>query len=352
VTEDGKLGASDAEGSALAALTSGQTLAEHYVVESPVHGPSGAFFGRDNRNAASTVLIPVLPGHAEKLALAKAVEHQHLARLVDVVDAPGGKKVAVAENVSGQTLEQRLSAVGKKPSVDAVRSALRVADALHALHEGGAVHGFVHAGSVVVEPHGEPPVLAYFPPGDGEPLHAPERRPGTAPSVADDAWAAAGLLFWMLTGSPPSASGYTTVEELEAAGIAEEALRTALLPTLAADPTARQTNLKPLRRELARWFVEHAGEEPIPPGRHSHAPPPLPASARASMRLGVPSAAPPPPRKRRIVVFASVAIAIGLVAGGVASLMRPKQVKLVSRPTEPTAAPSASAVRVPAGNLP
>lgn len=346
MTDEGKSGDQTAPGSGSEKLTSGQTLASRFVVESPVPGPSGAFFGRDTTTEKPVVLIPVPAAQAEKLAAAKGLEHAHLGTLLDVVEV-GGAHVAVAARVPGQTLAERLSAIGKKAAVDAVRSALRVADALNALHEAGAVHGFVHADSVVMEPaQGEAPILAFFPAGDGEPLHAPERAPGSAPSVADDAWAAAGLLHWMLTGAPPRASGYSTVEELEAAGVAEEALRTAILPTLIADPTARQTNLRPLRRELARWFVEHAGEEPVPEGPRSHAPPPLPASMRPSVRPAKTSLPPPrPPKLKRILGFTAGAIVLGLVAGGIISLLRPKRVEIVERAAA-VPEPSASAVRV------
>jgi hypothetical protein len=346
VTDDAKSGSQGAPEAGSQKLSSGQTVGSHYVVESPVPGPSSAFFGRDTSSGKAIVLIPVSAAHAEKLAAAKGLEHPHLGTLVDVVDA-GGSAIAVAARVTGQTLAERLAAIGKKPAVDAVRSALRVADALNALHEAGAVHGFVHADSVVLEPaQGEAPVLAFYPAGDGEPLHAPERAAGSAPSVADDAWAAAGLLHWMLTGAPPRATGYGSVEELEAAGIAEEALRTAILPTLVADPTARQTNLRPLRRELARWFVEHAGEEPIPEGPHSHVPPPLPASLRPSVRPARTSLPPArPPKLRRILAFTAGAIALGLVAGGIISLLRPKRVEIVERAAA-VPEPSASAVEV------
>jgi hypothetical protein len=347
VTDDQKSGDHGGPGSGSAGLSSGQSVGSHYVVGAPVNGPSGAFFGRDTSSEQDVVLIPVAADHAQKLASAKGLKHAHLGTLLDVVEV-AGSHVAVAARVPGQTLAERLAAVGKKPAVDAVRSALRVSDALNALHEVGAVHGFVHADSVVMAPtHGEAPVLAFYPAGNGEPLHAPERAPGSTPSVADDAWAAAGLLHWMLTGAPPRATGYSTVEELEAAGVAEEALRTAILPTLIADPTARQTNLRPLRRELARWFVEHAGEEPIPEGRHSHTPPPLPASMRPSARPAQTSLPPPrPPKLRRILAFTAAAIALGLVAGGIISLMRPKRIEIVERAAAVVPEPSASAVEV------
>jgi hypothetical protein len=347
VTDDQKSGDHGGSGSGSARLSNGQTVGSHYVVTAEVPGPSGAFFGRDKSSEREVVLIPVSADHAQKLAAAKGLDHAHLGTLLDIVEV-AGDKFAVAARVPGQTLAERLAAIGKKPAVDAVRSALRVSDALNALHEVGAVHGFVHADSVVMEPTDrEPPVLAFYPAGSGEPLHAPERAPGSAPSVADDAWAAAGLLHWMLTGAPPRASGYSTVEELEAAGVAEEALRTAILPTLVADPTARQTNLRPLRRELARWFVEHAGEEPIPEGRHSHTPPPLPASMRPGARAAKTSLPPPrPPKLRRILAFTAAAIALGLVAGGVISLLRPKRVEIVERAATVVPEPGASAVEV------
>jgi hypothetical protein len=346
VSDEQKSGDQSPPGSGSGKLASGRTVGSDYVVESRVPGPSEAFFGRDTRSERGVVLIPVSAGHADKLRAAKGLEHAHLGTLVDLIEA-GGEHIAVAARVSGQTLAERLAAIGKKPAVDAVRSALRVADALNALHEAGAVHGFVHADSVVMEPaQGEAPILAFYPAGTGEPLHAPERAPGSAPSVADDAWAAAGLLYWMLTGAPPRASGYSSVEELEAAGIAEEALRSAILPTLVADPTARQTNLRPLRRELARWFVEHAGEEPIPEGPHSQIPPPLPANPRPSVRSAKTSLPPArPPRMRRIVMFTAGAIVLGLVAGGIGSLLRPKRVQIVERAAAVPEA-SASAVEV------
>jgi hypothetical protein len=323
-------------------LETGATLASRFRVEGPLPGRAGhtIFQGREVGSNTEVVLIPVSAQQAAAVGLAKNVEHPHVGHLLEVVELDAEHSVLVVARVPGQTLAERLAKVGKKTAVDAVRSALRVTDALNALHDANAVHGFVHAASVVVEPeHREPPVLIYYPPGDGEPLHAPERAIEAAPTVADDTWAAAGLLFWMLTGAPPEKSGYTTEDALLAAGVADPVLRAALFPTLAADFSQRQTNLKPLRRELARWFVEHAGEEPVTSsGSQSYRPPPLPPSKRpASARPPVASARPVPAAlKRRLALFAGVAIVLGVMSGVGLAFFRPKKIKIIPvAPPEP-----------------
>ena len=321
-------------------------------MEEPLPGPPGhtSYRGRESGADRDVVLIPVSPQQAQAVAGARQVKHAHLGRLLDIVALDDDHTVLVAERVPGLTLAERLAKVDRKTPVDAVRSALRVADALNALHDAHAVHGFVHAGSVIVEPaHGDPPVLVYFPAGDGEPLHAPERAIEAAPTIADDTWAAGGLLCWMLTGAPPPKAGYSEADELREAGVTDPLLRAALFPTLASDFAKRQSNLKPLRRELARWFVEHAGEEPAV---HSSGavsrPPPLPPSmsppgTRRPLVSG--SRPPPPPRKSKLVAFGGVAIALGLVAGVGLAFFRPKQVKIVPV-ARPEPEPSASTLEI------
>ncbi|HEY3498156.1 MAG TPA: hypothetical protein VGK73_25835 [Polyangiaceae bacterium] len=337
------------------ALEAGETLDGRFRVEEPLPGPTEhtSYGGHEVDSGKKVVLIPVSAAQAKAVAGAKQVKHAHLGRLVDVVELDGAHSVLVAARVSGLTLAEKLAKVDRKAPVDAVRSALRVADALNALHDAHAVHGFVHAGSVIVEPaHGEAPVLVFFPAGDGEPLHAPERAASAAPTIADDTWAAAGLLCWMLTGAPPPKAGYTNPDELREAGVTDPVLRAALFPTLAADFAKRQSNLKPLRRELARWFVEHAGEEPVTSsGTGSHRPPPLPhgtntpGSSRPLVSASRPP--PPPPRRSRLVAFGGAAIALGLIGGVGLTFFRPKQVMIVpvARP-EPEASASAAALEI------
>jgi eukaryotic-like serine/threonine-protein kinase len=138
--------------------------------------------------------------------------------------------------------------------------------------------------------------------------------------------------------------GYESESALADAGVIDPALRVALYHGLARDLGARSHDLRPLKRELARWFVEHAGEEPIAPGPHSTSPPPLPPSMRPS-ELPRPSqtprrstASPPPPQKKpsKLLMLASFGAAIGLIGGWTFSSMRKPSVKVieVQKPAE------------------
>src|SRR5690606_23431509 len=106
-------------------------------------------------------------------------------------------------------------------------------------------------------------------------------RGSQGPSEDDDSWAIAALLLKMLTGNDPPSDGFETEAELEQQGIEDPGLRASLLRALHNDPAERNEELRPLKRDLARWFVAHAGEEP---SAHapvmSSTPPPLPESKR------------------------------------------------------------------------
>jgi hypothetical protein len=306
-----------------------------------------AFLGVEQASAAPVVLMVVSTSEATALEKAKHVEHAHLGRLLDVVTLDDDRRVAVAARIDGETLEERVRTSGKKEPVAAVRMALRVADALHALHEAGATHGYVHARSVVVGPDGrEPPVLGYTPATGTEPWHAPEHAAG-APTPADDAWAVASLLHLMLTGARPPASGYAADAELEAAGVADAVLRKTLLHALARERAGRG-DLHDLRRELARWFVDHAGEEPLPPGHHMP-PPPLPPSIRTQPPPAVQTVA-PAPRRRRRVLFGVMAIIVPSLAVFAWAFVRPKQI--VKEVQRPAAAPEPSSSAIELGEVP
>ena len=306
-----------------------------------------AFLGVEEATGAPVVLMLVSTAEATALEKAKGVEHAHLGRLFDVVKLEDDRHVAVASRIDGETLEERVRTSGKKEPVAAVRMALRVADALHALHDAGATHGFVHARSVVVQPDGrEPPVLAYVPATGTTPWHAPEHTPG-APTPEDDAWAVASLLHLMLTGTRPPAGGYADDAELSGTFVADPVLRAAVLHGLARLPAGRGS-LHDLRRELARWFVDHAGEEPIPPGHHM-APPPLPPSIRTRPPPAVRTVPPPPPRRRRIVLLVIAAVLVPILAVFAWPLVRPSPIRYVQAPP---AAPEPSASAIELGDVP
>lgn len=306
-------------------LEPGLVISSRYRVEerAPGNGNPIAYSAVDSETEQLVVVLETSEAATKVMARAKGLGHAHLANVLSVGEVDG-KHFVVTEHFRGETLTERLADIGTKAPVDAVRSALRVADALASLHEAGGAHGSVHPSNVVLSPEGrDGPVLVFgsVPEGDAG-FRQPEWEPGDLPSEPDDSWATAALLHTMLVGKPPARAGYESESALADAGVVDNVLCVALYHALARDLGARSHDLRPLKRELARWFVEHAGEEPIAPGPHSTSPPPLPPSVRPSERArsSVPVrpstvAAPPPKKPSKILVLASFGAAVGLLAG-------------------------------------
>lgn len=337
----------------------GEVVESKYRVDAAIDGAEGAFAGTSVDGHASVVLFKVSNAAANAIERAKSVEHMHLAKVLDVVEV-GGEKWVVAERLPGLTLAERLDDIGKKEPVDAVRYSLRIADALSSLHEAGACHGSVHPRGILIQVEGHaPPVLGYFPSSDTS-YRSAERGNEDPPTESDDAWAAAALLHKMLLGTTPPRDGYASEAELRDAGVTDEALCGALAHALNKDPEQRSRDVRPLKRELARWFVEHAGEEPVSPGPHSTSPPPLPANQRtlggtsSSMAPG-PSRPPSEPAKaglRRIVPLAVAGIVVGLLGGWVFNALRPKPPVVVAPVVSATPAAPASDKPIDLGEVP
>jgi hypothetical protein len=333
----------------------GEVLESKYRVDAAIDGAADAFAATKLDGNVSVLLFKISPETAQAIQRGQGVEHMHLARLLEILDVDGGK-VAVAERVPGLTLAERLDDIGQKEPVDAVRYALRIADALSSLHEAGACHGFVHPRGILIQVEGHaPPMLGYFPSTDNG-YRSLERGNQDPPTESDDAWAAAALLHKMLLGTVPPREGYASESELHDAGVTDTALSAALAHALNKDPEARSRDVRPLKRELARWFVEHAGEEPIAPGPHSSSPPPFPGGQRTLE--GTTSSAPPmrsrpptvPPKSGlgRIVPLAVGGIVLGLLGGWVFNTLRPKPpVEVAAKPAQAALTPPA-----PAGDKP
>ena len=257
----------------------GEVVESKYRIDAAIDGATDAFGASSVDGNTSVVLFKVSASAAAAIERAKGVEHMHLAKLLEVLDVDG-QKYAVAERLPGLTLAERLEDIGKKEPVDAVRYSLRIADALSSLHEAGACHGSVHPRGILIQVEGHaPPVLGYFPSSDTS-YRSADRGNEDPPTESDDSWAAAALLHKMLLGTTPPREGYASETELSDAGVTDSALCAAMAHALNKDPEQRSRDVRPLKRELARWFVEHAGEEPIAPGPHSSSPPPLPPNQR------------------------------------------------------------------------
>lgn len=332
----------------------GEVLESKYRVDAAIDGAADAFAATKLDGNVSVLVFKTSAETAEALARGKSVEHMHLARLLDVLNVDGDKYV-VAERLPGLTLAERLEDIGKKEPVDAVRYALRIADALSCLHEAGACHGFVHPRGILIQVEGHaPPMLGYFPATD-DGFRSLERGHRDPPTESDDAWAAAALFHKMLLGTVPPREGYAAESELHDAGVVDPALSAALAHALHKDPEARSRDVRPLKRELARWFVEHAGEEPVAPGPHSSSPPPFPGGQRTlggtTSSMPAPRTRPPsePPKSaaRRIFPLAVAGIVVGLLGGWLYNTLRPKPVIEIEKPARAALSPAAPAADKP-----
>jgi serine/threonine-protein kinase len=332
-----------------------------YRVEARLGSSERAYFSAESTDGVPVCLVELQGDEVDtyKAAATRNTEHAHLAHVLEVF-SHDGTPLLVFERIPGTTLTERLAEIGKKSDVEAVGAALRVSDALSTLHDAGGVHGFLHTDSVIVEPPERlGPVLTFAPiPSDERTFHSPERGETGKPSVADDAWAAAGLLFMMLTGSAPPKEGFASVEELEAAGVAHPALREALLHGLNRDANVRRKDIRPLKRELARWFVEHAGEEAVLVGPHSTVPPPLPAGMKPLSPQREPAAVvaaarqEPAPRRSRFAMMAVVGTLVGLGGAWAISALRPKPAPQVAAAVAPQPATPASAKAIDLSEVP
>lgn len=339
----------------------GEVIASKYRVDAPVDGGVDAFAGTDLEHNAPVLVFKLGPDASSAIARGRGVTHMHLARLLDVIEV-GEEQFAVSERLTGLTLAERLDDIGQKEPVDAVRYALRIADALSSLHEAGACHGSVHPLGILIQVEGHaPPVLGYFPSNDTG-YRSAERGNEDPPTESDDAWAAAALLHKMLLGVPPPRAGYASEADVRDAGVKDAALTAALAHALHRDPEQRSRDVRPLKRELARWFVEHAGEEPPAPGPHSTSPPPLPPSQRRlEGTTSTPSMAPArsrpptePPRAaiRRIVPLAVAGIVVGLIGGWVYNAVRPHPAPVAARPKATTPLPPPAERPIDLGEVP
>jgi len=215
----------------------GEVLESTYRVDAVIDGALDAFAGHSIDGDTSLIIFKLNGADANAIGRAKGVEHMHLAKLLDLLEV-GGEKYAIAVRLPGLTLAERLDAIGKKEPVDAVRFALRIADALSSLHDAGACHGSVHPRGILIQVEGhDPPVLGYFPSTDVS-YRSPERGNEDPPTESDDSWAAAALLHKMLLGTTPPREGYSSEAEVTQAGVTDSALSAALAHALNNNPSS------------------------------------------------------------------------------------------------------------------
>ena len=359
-------------GSSPILLEPGSVVASRFEIGEAVAGERlrRAFLGRDKQDSSPVLIVELTSEDVPRFERIRAVTHAHLARVIDVLTTEAGG-VLIAEHAGGASLNELLQQIVRKTSVDAVRSALRIADAVSALHAHGAAHGWLDPSTVIPEPQGHPhPLVTWLPPLRESSLFRSESRAeAAAPSEGDDTWAVTALLHLMLAGEPPPAGGIDASDKLLETEIADEALRTALKHGLSSKADERAPDLRPLKRELARWFVEHAGEETSHSGHPHSRPPPLPPGTSSSpptayasvMPLSqgnvpaVASSTPPTAARapRRLLAVLGAALVVGLAAAWAVSAIRSRpRVQVVEVAAPGAAEPSAQDKEIALNEIP
>ncbi len=341
----------------------GVVLAERFRLDAPARGSVG-YAGVDLESGAAIHAFEVPRGWVKPVRPGVGVTYGYLATLLgDVVVEH--THILVTEHVPGVTLEQELGARHRWTPVESVKCALRLAESVETLHEAGATHGFVHPASVIIEPeHRSGPVLGWALAVSASGHRCPERGEEGPPTFEDDSWAVASVLYEMLTGQRPPDEGFASPDAVRTAGVEDEELCGTIAHALASDASAR-ANLHELKRELARWFVNHAGEghdeqdegthsmpPPLPEGMSSHPP----GAAVPGMTSSVPTAQEQPRSKKPVIALALGAIVVGLgAAWGVSAWMSKPDVQIVETSPSASAAQSkapASAKAVSLGDVP
>jgi len=133
----------------------------------------------------------------------------------------------------------------------------------------------------------------------------------------------AALLHELLTGSAPPATGLASEAAVSEQTVPYESLRAVLAAYLAERPDNRIEDLHHLQHVLARWYVDHVGEEAVPSATHPHAPPPLPPSVGPQRASTVPTRARKPTNRRwAVVLLGASGIVLGLGAAWTYSTAR------------------------------
>ncbi|MDX2053087.1 MAG: hypothetical protein SFV15_11890 [Polyangiaceae bacterium] len=348
-------------------LDIGHLIRARYRIDEIIEAPGLRTTYRGTDTVANEPFCAVCLTAAEQSVVSRFKEfaHAHVAAVRDVVTESDGSVVLISEPVLGQTVEAYVRehlAEHQHTPVDGVRLVLRLADAVAHAHAAGAHHGSIGPLSVIAVPTGRPgPVLTFSGWLETDSVFfLAGKRGEEEPSEAGDAWAVAGLLYYFLVGREPPPGGVRTVEELHACGVLDAPLTDALLTGLNVDESLRAKSLKPLRRDLARWFVDHVGDEPVSQGIVHSNPPPLPAGRGSSPVImtgasvapaeSVPrpsrtSVAPGGRSKKGLVVWAASALVFGLVcAFGISQLRVPPPEPQAPRVAKSEPAPQKKAI--------
>ncbi len=209
----------------------GQVLFGRYRIDSLISSHAGVcvWQGADLHALTSVAIkmgpVDADPGDAllEGEAMA-AVRHPGVLRLVDFGLHGGRQPCLIMENVTGETLGQRLATIGRMRWFEAFDVVAHALDGLAALHDEGLVHGDITPDQLVLREGKEPRVKVVglghvsLATGEDEPLcteqpmlrspaayKAPEQLTGTALRSGTDIYALGVVLWQAISGICPFA---------------------------------------------------------------------------------------------------------------------------------------------------
>jgi serine/threonine protein kinase len=260
---------------------SGPARIGRYTIVAPLgEGGQAETFRAVHPGFQSTVVLkiakhPADPGMLDRIALegrllASLPQHRHLVRVHDV-DFHEGRVFLVLEDVPGTTLKEYV----KDRPLDArwiAQVVAAIARAVHLAHEQGIIHQDLNPKNVLIDREGQPRVIdfgvAWYRPwwserddptqlGGTLSYFAPEQASGQVERIgrATDVFGLGGILFFLLTGSPP----YTGDDVTSLLTQAREAnFDRSLLDRPEIPPRLREICLKALAREPRDRFATAA----------------------------------------------------------------------------------------------
>lgn len=214
-------------------LRAGDTLDKLIVRERLGHGSSAVVYRAEHAQIGNAVAIKVVHGDGldgqsaarfdREIRICGRLRSAHVPHVHDVGRLPDGSPYLVMELLEGESLEARLEREGALPIATAVEITRQLLTALEAAHHAGAIHRDVKPENLFLHQSAgdEAPVVKLMDFGIGKPLDpvnaitqegiilgtphymAPEQTVAGEVDERTDVYAAAAVLYEMLTGRTP-----------------------------------------------------------------------------------------------------------------------------------------------------
>jgi serine/threonine protein kinase/WD40 repeat protein len=211
----------------------GQKIGAFKITEIIGRGGMGVVYKGYDSRLNRVVAVKAMPAHLLKDTSAQArfrrearllasLSHPNIGAIHDIIEQGDRVDYLILEYVPGQTLAERL-AIGPMKIPEALSVALKIAEAVAAAHENGAIHRDLKPSNIKITPEGKVKVLDFglakaaplagadpqnrvTKPGRvvGTPAYmSPEQARGKSADRRADIWSFGSVLYEMLTGRLP-----------------------------------------------------------------------------------------------------------------------------------------------------